>query len=168
MERIVIVGPSGAGKSTFSRKLNSITGIPLYPLDNIWWNSDKTHITREEFDSKLKDILLKDKWIIDGDYSRTYEIRMEYADTIIFLDYPLSVCLEGVQARIGKKRLDIPWVEEEFDPEFKEWIIGWFNKTLPLVNQLLEKYKDNKVIYRFHSRDEANKFLKDLGYTQID
>ena len=53
MKRIIIIGPSGAGKSTLSSKLGDILNIPVYHLDNIWWNSDKTHITRDEFDLKL-------------------------------------------------------------------------------------------------------------------
>ena len=71
MEKILVIGPGGAGKSYFSRELANITGLPLFHLDNIFWRKDRTHIDREEFDSKLLDILNKDKWIIDGDYSRT-------------------------------------------------------------------------------------------------
>ena len=158
MKKIVVLGPSGAGKSTFSRKLNSIINIPVYHLDNIFWKDDKTHIKREEFDSKLSEILNKEEWIIDGDYSRTYEIRIKNADTIFFLNYDLNTCLNGVEERIGKKREDIPWVENEFDPEFKNWIINWFNDTLPKLKELLIKY-NNKNIIIFNNRNEANDYL---------
>ena len=163
MKRILVIGPSGAGKSEFSRKLNRTLGIPIYHLDNIFWKEDKTHITREEFDIKLSEILSKDKWIIDGDYSRTYDIRMEKSDTIIFLDYPLDTCLKGVESRIGKNRPDIPWVEDEFDSEFKEWIINWYNNTLPKVNELLDKYKNSKEIIRFKNRKEANDYINNMN-----
>ena len=158
MNRIMIIGPSGAGKSELSRKLNKITKLPLYHLDNIFWNSDKTHISHEEFDKKLSEILRNDKWIIDGNYSRTYELRMDKADTII--NYPLEVCLEGVNNRIGKKRDDLPWIEEEFDPEFKDWIINWFREELPKTKELLNKYKDSKNIIILESRKDADEFLK--------
>ena len=159
MKRIIIVGPSGAGKSEFARKLQSKLGLPLYALDNIWWNKDKTHITREEFDEKLKVLLEEDEWIIDGDFSRTYETRIKACDTIFFLKYPLDVCLKGVESRIGKVRPDIPWVEEQFDPEFKEWIMNWYNNKLPILNELLETYKDQKNIIIFTSRIEAHDYL---------
>lgn len=162
MNKIIVIGPSGSGKSEFSRKLNKILNIDIYHLDNIFWNSDKTHITREEFDIKLNDILSKDKWIIDGDYSRTYEIRFMNADTIFYLDYPLDVCLEGAKSRIGKKRDDLPWIEDEFTQEFKEWIINWHNTTKPMVEVLINKYK-NKNIIIFKNRDEANSYLKSLN-----
>ena len=162
MNKIVVVGPSGAGKSEFSRKLNKILNIELFHLDNIFWNEDKTHIEREEFDNKLSDILHKDRWIIDGDYSRTYEVRFKNADTIFFLDYPKDICLEGANSRIGKKRDDLPWIEEEFDKEFKKWIINWFIETKPILIELINKYKNDKNIIIFKSREEANDFINSL------
>ena len=162
MNKIVVVGPSGAGKSEFSRKLNKILNIELFHLDNIFWNEDKTHIEREEFDNKLSDILHKDRWIIDGDYSRTYEVRFKKADTIFFLDYPKDICLEGANSRIGKKRDDLPWIEEEFDNEFKKWIINWFIETKPILIELINKYKNDKSIIIFKSREEANDFINSL------
>ena len=146
MNKILVVGCPGAGKSTFSQKLNKILNVPLYHLDNIWHKSDKTHITRDEFDLKLKEILLTDEWIIDGDYSRTYEIRIEYANTIIFLDYPTKLCLKSAEERIGTKRIDIPFSETTIDQRFKESIINWKEETFPKLKDLLDKYKDKKEI----------------------
>ena len=161
MNKIIVLGPSGAGKSEFSRKLNKILNIPIYHLDNIFWKEDKTHIDRDLFDLRLTEIINKDKWIIDGDYSRTYEIRFKNADIIFFLDYPLDVCLEGAKSRIGKKREDLPWVEDEFDKDFEEWIINWYKDVKPVILSMIEKYKDKKIII-FKSREEATDFLKKL------
>ena len=166
MKKIVIIGPSGSGKSTFARKLHNITNIPLFPLDNIWWNKDKTHISRDNFDKILDGLLNQNEWIIEGDYSRTYDIRMQHADTIFFLDYPLEVCLKGAEERVGKKREDIPWVEEEFDPEFKKWIIDWFSLTRPKALDLIRKYSQDKKVFVFYTRDEANAYLDKLTKEQ--
>ena len=161
-KRIIVIGPGGAGKSYFSKRLASITNLPLYHLDNLFWIDAKNHIPKEEFDKGLLEILKTDKWIIDGDYSRTYELRMEYADTIYFLNFPLEVALQGVESRIGKPRDDNPWVEDSFDPEFKQWIIDWYKTKLPGVEHLLNKYKDTKTIIVFKSRDEMNEYLSKL------
>lgn len=163
MNKVLVVGPSGAGKSIMSCKLRDILKLPLYHLDNIFWKKDRTHITREEFDTKLSGLLSKDSWIIDGDYSRTYEIRMQRADTIVFLDYPLEVCLEGAESRIGKSRPDIPWKEDVFDPEFKQWIIDWFENTRPLLLLLIEKYKHTKNVVILHNREEGEAFINNLS-----
>ena len=126
MERILVIGSPGAGKSTFSRRLREETGLPLYYLDMLWHRPDRTTVEMEVFDRELGKILEKDRWIIDGNYIRTLEMRLKACDTVFFLDYPLEVCLEGVRSRIGKPREDMPWVEQEFDGEFRQWIDGFF------------------------------------------
>lgn len=161
MQKIIVLGPSGAGKSTFSRALAKKLNLPRYCLDNIFWHEDKTHITREEFDEKLASILEENQWIIDGDFHRTYEVRFAKCDTVFFLDYPLELCLKSIEGRIGKQRDDCPFIEHEFDPEFREWIINWFNVQRPELFNMIEKYK-NKNIVIFKSREEATKFLESL------
>ena len=167
MNRVIIIGPGGAGKSYFSKQLAGITNLPLYHLDNIFWKEDRTHISRDEFDEKLLKILEQDKWIIDGDYSRTYEIRMKYADTIYFLDFPLEVALTGVESRIGKPRDDIPWREDIFNPEFKQWIMNWYKNTLPVLRKLLEQYKEIKNIIVFKTREEIDSFIRKSKSTPL-
>ncbi|MDE6745508.1 MAG: adenylate kinase, partial [Oscillospiraceae bacterium] len=122
-QKIIVIGSPGAGKSTFSRRLRNITGLPLYYLDMIKHKPDKTTVTNEEFDRRLSDILQTDKWIIDGNYQRTMEMRLEKCDTVFLMDFPLEVCLAGAAARVGTKRDDLPWIEEEFDEEFRQWIV---------------------------------------------
>lgn len=108
MKRVLVIGSPGAGKSTFARKLRDGTGLPLYYLDMVWHRSDRTNISREEFDQRLCEILEKDRWIVDGNYLRTLEMRLHACDTVFFLDYPLEVCLQGVESRIGRQREDMP------------------------------------------------------------
>lgn len=162
MDRVIVLGPSGSGKSTLSLKLKDLLDLPLYHLDNIFWKKDRTHISKEEFDSILLDLVEKEKWIIDGDYSRTYLTRMERCDSIIFLDFPLETCLLGVESRLGKARKDIPFIDEVFDPDFKDFIINWFKDTRPKLINLLDEYKSSKKIYILHSREEVNAFLTTL------
>lgn len=158
-KKIIVIGSPGAGKSTFARKLRDKTGLPLYCLDMIWHKPDKTNVTVEEFDARLSEILDKDEWIIDGNYSRTLEMRMQKCDTIFLLDFPLEVCLDGVRSRIGKKREDMPWIETEFDEEFRQWIINFPSQKLPQIYSLLEKYKDSAEIIIFKSRAEADEYI---------
>ena len=156
MEKVIVIGCSGAGKSTFSRKLRDKTGLPLYYLDMLWHRSDRTTVTREEFDDALAEILRKDRWIIDGNFSRTLEWRMTECDTVFLFDIPLSDCLAGVEARIGTKREDMPWIEEEFDPEFRDWILRFPQDVMPKIYALLKKHSDkNIVIFRSHAEADA-------------
>ena len=159
--KIIILGCAGSGKTTYSRKLHEITGLPLIHLDNIWWKSDRSHISRDDFDRKLNEILQRDEWIIDGDYSRTYEPRFKACDTVIFLDYSLDQCMEGITERVGKKRSDIPWSEDELDPELVKQVEVYIRHNRPVILSLTEKYSV-KNIYIFTSRFEADEWLKML------
>ena len=162
MRKVMIIGSPGAGKSTFARRLHDVTGLPLYHLDMLWHKPDRTNIPKEEFDVRLGEIVRKDRWIIDGNYQRTLEMRLKECDTVFLLDYPLSVCLEGARSRIGQKRDDLPWLETEFDEGFREWITGFPKDELPQIYELLGKYKGEKEIVIFRSREEAEDFLRHM------
>lgn len=162
MKKAIIIGCPGAGKSTFSRSLRDITALPLYYLDMLYHKPDKTTVPREEFDAKLGEILTRERWIIDGNYQRTLERRLIAADTVFLLDYPTEVCLEGARKRVGKVREEIPWVESELDPEFRQAILDFAPNKLPQIYELLEKHGEGKQIIIFKSRQEAQKYLDSL------
>ncbi|MGN1165149.1 MAG: adenylate kinase [Lachnospiraceae bacterium] len=160
MLKVIVIGCPGAGKSTFARKLRDVTGLPLYYLDMLWHKPDQTNISREEFDIRLNEIVKSDRWIIDGNYLRTLEMRLNECDTVFFMDYPLKICLEGAASRIGKKREDLPWIETEFDEEFRQWITDFSKDQLPQIYELLEKYQDGRNIIIFKSREEADDYIE--------
>ena len=161
MQKVIVVGCPGAGKSTFARKLRVITGLPLYYLDKIWHKADGTHIPQEEFDSRLRSILCGKDWIIDGNYLRTFEMRLRACDTVFLLDYPLERCLAGAESRIGKSREDMPWIETEMDMEFRQWILDFPKNQLPRIYSLLERWNE-KDVFVFHSDAEAERYLSTL------
>ena len=96
MKRIMVIGCPGSGKSTFSRTLHKLTGIPLFHLDLMNWNSDRTTVDKAVFRERLSNTIQMDEWIIDGNYGSTIELRLKACDTVVFLDYPLNVCLNGI------------------------------------------------------------------------
>ena len=158
MQRIIVIGCPGSGKSTFSRALHQKTGIPLYHLDMMYWNADKTTVEKSVFLERLSAVLQKDEWIIDGNYGSTMELRMAACDTVIFLDYLPGVCLDGIKERRGKPRSDMPWIETEEDVEFIEFIKTYNEQQKPKVLELLEKYSEKSIVI-LESRQQADAFL---------
>lgn len=159
MKKIIVIGCPGSGKSTFSRALHEKTGIPLFYLDMMFWNADRTIVDEAVFLERQTNAIQKDAWIMDGNYGSTLELRLQACDTVIFLDYPLDVCLKGVEERRGKARMDMPWIEYEEDVEFTEFIKNFPAQNRPSILELLEKYAD-RDIYVFKDRSEADEFLK--------
>ena len=158
MEKVLVIGCPGSGKSTFSRALNKITGIPLFYLDMIWHKPDKTTCSREVFDQRLGEILRGERWIIDGNYARTLPLRLADCDTVFWLDYPLETCIEGIRARKGKPRVDMPWIEMEEDEEFMEFVRNFPLSGRREIQRLLKEYPEKDIVV-FYSREEAEAFL---------
>ena len=160
-DKILVLGCPGSGKSTLARALAARTGLPLVHLDNIWWRADGTHISRDAFDRALEGLLAGEKWVMDGDYSRTYEVRLRAADTVIFLDYDEETCMAGIMARVGQNRPDMPWTEDALDPELVAQVQNYRQSNRPTVLALLQKYPDKQAIV-FTDRAQADRWLAEL------
>ena len=160
-KRVAVIGCPGGGKSTFSRALRDRVDLPLYHLDAIYWRDDRTHLSREEFYPLMQEIIAREEWIMDGNYNATLEWRISACDLLIFLDYPAEVCLEGVRARRGQKRSDMPWVEDGDDEEFLEFIRAFETESRPRILELIGGYPDKAVVV-FRTREEADRYLDTL------
>lgn len=159
MKKVIVIGCPGSGKTTFSKRLSEKTGLPIFHLDAIWHRSDRTHITREEFDARLTEIFALDSWIIDGNYQRTVERRLSECDTVFLLDLSMENCLDGAIARLGKERVDMPWTDTELDPQFESEIRRFKEDNLPYIYELIDRYKDGKTVFVFKSRGELDELL---------
>lgn len=160
MKKIIVIGCPGSGKSVFSRTLHDITGLPLYHLDMINWHEDKTTLSREELIEKINEIGATDEWIMDGNYGGTMELRMSLCDTIVFLDFPTDICLEGIMARRGTQRPDMPWQDaDDLEAEFVNSVKNYNSLNRPVVFERIKKFSDKKV-FIFTSREEADSFLE--------
>ena len=159
MKRPIVIGCPGSGKTTFAEKLSRASGLPLIYLDAIWHKPDRTHISREEFDARLGEILGGDAWIIDGNYSRTVEVRLRACDTVFLFDLPTEVSLQGARDRLGKDRYDMPWIDTQLDPNLEREIVEFPEKTLPGIYDLIRRLGAEKQVIIFRSREQADEYL---------
>lgn len=166
MQKILIIGSPGSGKSTFSKILSQKLNIPLVHLDSLFWKAGWVESEREEFDTLLLSELQKDKWIIDGNYSRTMEMRLKYADTVIFFDYNRFLCLWRVIKRVvinyGKVRFDMPkGCPERFDWEFLKYVYNFNSKQRADIYKKLSTNSNVRVII-INNRKQFRKLEKEL------
>lgn len=161
-QRILIVGSGGAGKSTLSKKLGELWSLPLVHLDALFWQPGWKPLPRSEFIEKVTLELAKPQWIIDGNYDSTIEMRAQYADLIIFLDFSNILCVYRACKRAWTYRgttrpdmgVDCP---EKIDWEFVRWIWRFPKDAKPGILNILEKCQA-KVI-TFSSPKEVDQWL---------
>ena len=160
MERVLVIGSPGAGKTTLALARGEKLGLPVTHLDVLHWRDGWVEAPREEFDALLAEALARPRWIIDGNYSRTVEVRIRACDTAIFLDYPEALCMAGVAARVGQVRPDMPWTESDLDPELVALVRNYARDNRPFLLDLFQKYADKQVI-TFTDRTQADRWLSE-------
>ena len=130
MRRVLVIGSPGAGKSTLSHALALKTGLPLHHLDRMFWLAGWIERDRDEGRAELEQVLAHDRWIIDGNYGSTLPLRVERADTVVWLDYPTALCLGRALRRWwefrGTNRPDMTeGCPERLDAEFLLYILNF-------------------------------------------
>lgn len=151
MKRVVVLGICGAGKSTFSRALQRKLGLPLYHLDQIFWQSGWKSIAKEELKSEVLKIAATDEWIIDGGYLSCIHERLVRADTVILLDYSRYQALWRVMKRVvkfyGRVRPDMTeGCPEQIDWEFVRYVWSYPENQGLQTEEALKQYSNFKVI----------------------
>lgn len=160
--KIVVLGSSGTGKTTICRKLGDKLKIPALHLDSVYWQKDWANISKEDFNTYMKDFLTKNKsWVIDGNYrnNQHFQYRMDLADTIIFLDFGRQVSLKGIHERANKykhqTRSDMAeGCVEGIDQIFLQYVAFYHKFRVKHMKALINKYKDKKQVIVFKSRKE--------------
>ena len=167
MKKILIIGSGGAGKSTFARRLHDATGIEAIHLDKVFWRPNWVETPKDEWQRTIEDLLKKDSWIMDGNYSGTLEMRLAACDTVIFLDLPPAVCVLRAIKRFliykGSSRPDMAEnCAEKFDLEFikfLKWIWDYPRRTKPKIEASIKQVQDTKKIFRLRSKNEVENFF---------
>ena len=100
MKKIILIGSGGSGKSTLASQLGEKLKIKVYHLDALFWKPNWVGVPKDEQRKVQNDLVKEEKWIIDGNYGGTMDIRINAADTIIFLDFPRIICVFRAFKRI--------------------------------------------------------------------
>lgn len=169
----MIIGSGGAGKSTLAVKLGQLTGIAVIHLDAHYWQPGWIEPDKRAWDESVHTMTLKDKWIIDGNFSRTMPIRLERADTAVFLDFNRWVCLYRVITRYikhrGIARPDMhPGCPEKLDFAFIRFILFFPNVQRPAIYRALKNWESAaRQVIILRSPKQVTDFLKEAGNTLL-
>lgn len=161
MERIAIIGRPGSGKSTLAQKLGKILDRPVIHLDKEYWTKDweKRYPTREEWTNFHTKLINQGRWIIDGNYENSMDVRLERADTIIFFDISKWLCLWRAIARTFNKRQKSDKPEGARDRLSRELINTILNYGSSKTRKRVEQYRTTKQIYILKNGEDVENLL---------
>lgn len=167
MKKIAIIGSGGSGKSTLAKHLGETLHMNVYHLDALFWKPNWVETPKEEQRRVQYELVKKEGWIFDGNYSGTMDIRLQAADTIIFLDIPRMICMfravKSVLQYRNQTKSDMgEGCEERFSLQFLQWIWGYPKTKKPGILQKLEKLSREKEIIIFRSSREVREFLESV------
>jgi adenylate kinase family enzyme len=162
VQRVAVVGSGGSGKSTFAQELSRVTGLPLFHLDEYFWRPGWVEAPRDEFRIIQSELVAHDRWIIDGNYSNTYDLRFARVDTVIVLAPPRRVCLYRVVKRVAvnwHRDVQAQGCPERFDISFLHWVWRFPRDARPRLDDALSRYAGRFNLVELSSSAATRRYL---------
>lgn len=168
MQKILIIGSGGAGKSTLARELAKILNLDIIHLDAFYWQPGWVETAKDEWQTMVQDLIKRESWIMDGNYSHTLDLRLPTADTVIFLDFPRLLCLLRVVQRrwqyAGKSRPDMAsGCLERLTWDFLKFVWSYPVTRRPNILARLSNLAPNQQLFILHNPKEVKEFLQEIS-----
>lgn len=174
MQKVAVFGNAGGGKSTLSRRLSEVTGLPLYILDKIKYQAGGIEVPHEDYKQIHQEILATERWIIDGfGCMETLWLRLDRADTLVFVDLPLYRHFWWVTKRLITGYFKPPAGWPENSPLLKSSIssyrvLGLCHKYLrPKYREYVERAQATKQVYHLRTAEQIQQFFESIENKSI-
>jgi adenylate kinase family enzyme len=166
MHRVAVLGSGGAGKTTFSRELGRRAGLPVIHLDRYYWCPYWTPTPADQWRRTMTELAAGDRWVIDGNYGGSLDIRLERADTVIILALSRWLCLVRVLRRwwMNKGRaVQSDGCPERLDWQFLRWVWRYPADSRPRIDAALAQFANKVRVVELASSAAAQSFLHDVS-----
>jgi adenylate kinase family enzyme len=164
MQRVLVIGAGGAGKSTFAARLGQRTGLPVIHLDREYWQPGWIEPPREAWKATVTRLIAGERWILDGNFGGSMDLRLRACDTVVYLDMPRLTCIRRVLMRRmhhrGSARPDMtPGCNEKLSLDFLWWIWTYPARRRPAVFARLQKLRADQAAVVLRSDADVERFL---------
>jgi adenylate kinase family enzyme len=167
--RVIVTGRAGSGKSTFALALAARTGLPVIHLDVHFWKPGWVAPSETEWREKQRGVLAGDAWIADGNYYETLDLRLERADTVVFLDLPWWLCAGRAFLRGFRMPDELPdgceysaW--RRLRDEWRLAVLIWRNRRSDSEREpeIIARHGQHVALYVLRSKRAVSEFLNGL------
>jgi adenylate kinase family enzyme len=166
VERVAIVGCGGSGKSYVARELGRLLDLPVIHMDAVYFDDQWNPLPMERFEAKQHELVAAPRWVIDGNYNSTVQVRLEAADTVVFMDLPTHVCLWGIlsrQLRHGCGQNDRNGVYNRITSDVLRYVLGYRRKMRPRMLTKIDQHASGAQVIALTSRRQARRFLRQVA-----
>jgi adenylate kinase family enzyme len=170
VNRVAIVGCGGSGKSYVARELSRLLDLPITHMDAVYFDDQWNPLPMERFEAVQRNLVAAPRWVIDGNYNSTIQLRLETADTVVFMDLPTHVCLWGIlsrQLRHGRGQNDQNGVYNRITGDVLRYVLGYRRKMRPRVLAKIDQHASGARVIMLTSRRQTRHFLRQLASSAV-
>lgn len=167
MDRVAIIGCGGSGKSRLARQVGEALGVTPVHLDGMYYDEHWQPLPQDQFAALQRELVTAPRWVIDGNYASTLPIRLEAADTVIFLDLPAQVCLLGIAQRRLRYRGGqhaAAGVYDRITWDFIRYIARYRRQMAPKVRRLFADHAGHAEVVVLRSRRAARRYVSSISH----
>jgi adenylate kinase family enzyme len=165
VNRIAVIGAGGAGKTRLAHTLGHLLDLPVIHLDAYYYGPGWRPLSPADWAARQRQLFSGQRWVADGNYASTLALRLEHADTILFLDMPPLLCAWQVLRRWagGHRRPapDLPaGLHPKLDRQFLAYVLGF--RRRPALLTELARYSQGRTVVILQSRRAVRRFIDQL------
>ena len=173
--RVIVTGLAGSGKSTLSLALAAKTGLPVINLDVHFWKPGWVAPSQAEWREKQRGVLAGNAWIAEGNYHETLDLRLERADTVVFLDLPWWLCAGRAFLRGFRMPDELPegceysaWlrIRDEWRLAFRIW--RGRREEPKREREIISQHGQHAALYVLRSKRAVREFLDILDANEVE
>ena len=170
VERVTIVGCGGSGKSYVARELGRLLDLPVIHMDAVYFDDQWNPLPMERFEAAQREFVAAPRWVVDGNYNSTLQVRLEAADTVVFMDLPTRVCLWGILSRQlhhGRGQNDQNGVYNRITGDVLRYVLGYRRKMRPKVLAKIDRHASGARLIMLTSRRQTRRFLRQVASSAV-
>lgn len=170
--RVLVLGCPGSGKTRFAKRLSEATGLPVFHLDDFYWHTHWSRPTEAEWRGTLEALVARPRWIIDGNYFESLDVRLPAADLAMVLRLPRTLRVRYVLQRSLRRiagdvsmlpravRQEADWKDRVRLPlRFLRKVWDFDETVAPEMDELITERRPDLDVVRLNGRAAIEEFL---------